>query len=230
MSHYLSVTAIYKRHLKDHLSFYEEMSSGELHTSPEQGAISNDPTRVVAPRIDTCTYAEAISPAFDPNRALLRRVFFIGPNKAKYVSIAFYPTRNYEPMFEIGAPDKTPLLTETQVRFMSEHLTAQCDALCNDEYYIARDADFKMNTCGGYRVARVSVGKQYIFFKLHELRYLSYIFFMIHNQLIRYSQSLPDVLTYVTLALNSNTYVEPRLDANKDILYYQLFKELKSIV
>jgi hypothetical protein len=113
---------------------------------------------------------------------------------------------------------------------MAEHLAAQCDALCQDEYYIVRDDDFKMNTAGGYRVARVSVGKQYIFFKLHELKYLSFIFFMVHNQLLSYTEALSDLMTYVSSALQSSTYVEPSPTANKSILYYQMFEELKSIV
>jgi hypothetical protein len=134
-------------------------------------------------------------------------------------------------MVEIGAVDKSPLLlTEQHVRLMAEHLPAQCDALCNDEYYICREVDFKMNTAGGYRVVRVSVGKQYIFFKLHELKYLSYILFMVRNKLIRYTEALHDVMTYITSALYSTTYVEPSPTANKTILYYQLYEELKSIV
>jgi hypothetical protein len=189
------------------------------------------PSHVTAPQIDMCTYAEAISPAFDPNRALLRRVFFIGPDKAKYVSIGFYPTKNYQPMVELGAHGKTPLLLDDgQVRHMAEHLAAQCDALCNNDYYITREGDFKMNTSGSYRVAIVSLRKQQIYFKLHELKYLSYIFFMVRNQLTRYTKALPDVLNYIASALYSTTYVEPSPAADKDILYYQLFEELKSIV
>jgi len=53
---------------------------------------------------------------------------------------------------------------------------------------------------------------------------------MIHNQLIRYTEALPDLMTYVILAIGSNTYVEPAIDASKNILYYQLFEELKSIM
>jgi len=104
-------------------------------------------------------------------------------------------------MVEIGALDKSPLLlTEQHVRLMAEHLPAQCDALCNNEYYICRGDDFKMNTASGYRVARVSVGKQYIFFKLHELKYLSYIFYMVRNQLTRYTEALHDVMScYVSI-------------------------------
>ena len=67
-------------------------------------------------------------------------------------------------MVEIGGHDKTPLLrTDQHVRLMAQHLPRQCEALCNDEYYICRDGEFKMNTACGCRVARVFVGKRYIF-------------------------------------------------------------------
>jgi hypothetical protein len=79
-------------------------------------------------------------------------------------------------------------------------------------------------------VLLVCLGKQrYIFFKLHELKYLSYILFMVRNQLTRYTEALQDVITYINLALYF-TYVEPPSSTVSGILYYQLFEELKSIV
>ena len=132
-------------------------------------------------------------------------------------------------MVEIGSPEKSPIiLTDRHIRFMAEHLLRQCDALCNDEHYICKDGDFKMNSAGNYR-AKVFLGKRSISFKLDELRYLS-IFFMVHNQLIRYTEAMRDVMKCVTSALYSTTYVEPPPNANKTILYYQRFEELKSIV
>ena len=106
--------------------------------------------------------------------------------------------------------------------------------MCRDEYYRVLNGDFKMNTAGSYKTAIVSLGenkkKKSIFFKLHELRYLPSIFFMIQNQLIRYTEAMAVVMNYVLLAISSNTYVEPPSDANKNILYYQLFEELKTII
>ena len=133
-------------------------------------------------------------------------------------------------MVEIGGPEKSPIiLSDRHVGFMAEHLPRQCDALCNNERYICKDEDFKMNSAGNYR-AKVFLGKRSVTFKLDELRYLSFIFFMVHNQLIRYTEAMPDVMNYVTSALYSTTYVEPPPNANKAILYYQLFEELKSYV
>jgi len=68
-----------------------------------------------------------------------------------------------------------------------------------------------------------------IIFKQHELRYLPFIFFMVQNQLNRYTEAMADVMNYVLLAISSKTYVEPPYDANKNILYYQ-FEELKKIM
>ena len=48
-----------------------------------------------------CTYWPN-NPAFDPKRVLLRRLFFINDVRTKYVSVGFYPARNYLPLLEFG--------------------------------------------------------------------------------------------------------------------------------
>ena len=53
---------------------------------------------------------------------------------------------------------------------------------------------------------------------------------MVKNQLIKYTEAMADVMNCVVLAIGSNTYVEPLSEANKNILYYQLFEELKIII
>jgi hypothetical protein len=131
----------------------------------------------MAPELNTCE--ETINPAFDSNRALFRRVFFITPVKNKYVSVAYYPNKIYQPSVEIRGADKSPLFFEEEhVRSIAEHLPRICDALCRDEYYICKSQDgrFRMNTTGNYRVARIYIDKKWMAFKLEELRYLSYIF------------------------------------------------------
>ena len=67
-------------------------------------------------------------------------------------------------------------------------------------------------------------------FKLCELQHLSDILYMVRNQLIRYTEAMPDVMKYVTVALYSDTYVELSVNASKAVVYYQLFEELKSFV
>ena len=50
---------------------------------------------------DFCTYWPN-NPAFDPKRVLLRRLFFINKYRTKYVSVGFYPARDYLPLVEFG--------------------------------------------------------------------------------------------------------------------------------
>jgi len=50
---------------------------------------------------DICTYWAA-NPAFDLQRLLLRRLFFLNTNNTKHVSVGFYPVRDYLPLVEFG--------------------------------------------------------------------------------------------------------------------------------
>jgi hypothetical protein len=48
--------------------------------------------------VDNCTYTEGIVDLlFDPKRVLLRRVFFLNPEKTKYISVGFYPGETINP-------------------------------------------------------------------------------------------------------------------------------------
>ena len=129
----------YKTQLNDrHMSFYVKMPSGKRRVQP-RGDDDDTASKLVvkAPEIDTCNSfpEDIISPAFDPNRFLLRRVFFIGPEKIKYISIGFHPTRNYQLLVELGGPEKIPIiLTDNHMRFLVEHLPRQITGLCTNVY------------------------------------------------------------------------------------------------
>ena len=43
--------------------------------------------------------------AFDPKRVLLRRLLSINQDRTKYVSVGFYPARDYLPLVEFGLPE-----------------------------------------------------------------------------------------------------------------------------
>jgi hypothetical protein len=74
--------------------------SGATAAAAADAANANDtiqPKRVSALTLDTCTYLlENISPPFYPQKVLLRRTFFIDPDKTIYVSVGYYPARNYD--------------------------------------------------------------------------------------------------------------------------------------
>jgi len=63
------------------------MSAKKRRSPIVEGEISNESKRVKAPEIDMYFNTDCINPLFDPNRVLLRRVFFIDPEKTKYISV-----------------------------------------------------------------------------------------------------------------------------------------------
>jgi hypothetical protein len=147
------------------------------------------------------------------------------------VSVGYYPTKDYQPFVEFGGVKKASLiLNEQHVRTMAEHLPRLYEAMCNDEHYSCKDGEFRMNTTGNYRVAWVYLGRQYMECKLRELRYLSYIFFMVRNQFTLYQTALNDVIAYVNSGQSSTSFVETPATANKSINYFQLLEELKAIL
>jgi len=51
---------------------------------------------------ETCRYLP-VSPVFDPQRLLLRRLFFINSDRTKYLFFGFYPVCDNQPLVEFGA-------------------------------------------------------------------------------------------------------------------------------
>jgi len=76
----------------------------------------------------------------------------------------------------------------------------------------------------------VKQNKRSVSLKLQELRYLNYILPIVQSQLARYTEAMGDVMNYVISAINATTYVAPPLSANRNILYFQLFEEIKTLM
>jgi len=96
-----------------------------------------------APELDTCL--DVVSTALaNPNRAILRRVFFIAEDKSKFVSVGFFPARGYQPLAEFGGAKKLPLLLNApQLQTMADNIAALCNALATNEQFSTKDGDFK---------------------------------------------------------------------------------------
>ena len=94
------------------------------------------------------------------------------------------------------------------------------------------DGEFAMHSASPFNTAILTVGKKKnrksVFIKLNDLRYLAYIFPMVENQL-KYTEAMPDVMNFVLATLNSPSSVEPPADASNNILFYQLYEELKTL-
>ena len=129
---------------------------------------------------------------------------------------------------ELGASTKIPVRLEKEhVRTFADHLLRICEAMCGDEQYTCVDVEFRLQTTGTYHVARVYLGKKYISLHLTELRYMMYMFHVVHNQQIIYLRALPDVINYARAAQLSTVYVEPATSASKSILYPNSMRNLR---
>ena len=149
---------------------YEEDSNVGL---PDAKSVPEPP-----PELDTCL--DVVSTALaNPNRAMLRCVFFIAEDKSKFLSLGHYPARGYQPLAEFGGAKKLPLpLNAQQLQRMADNIAALCNALSTNEHFSTNDGDFKMNTTGSYKVARVYLDKHYLPYTYEELRNLAYIMYM----------------------------------------------------
>ena len=48
-----------------------------------------------------------------------------------------------------------------------------------------------------------------VLIKLNDLRYLAYLFHLVENQLVKYTEVMPDVMNFVLATLNSTSSVDP---------------------
>ena len=196
--------------------------SARKRRSPTDAQAATDGGSSVPKRTDgldldtTGSCAEATSLLFDPNRVLLRRVFFLDPDKTRCISVGFYPSRNYQPLVQIGTPKQNPiLLLDHHETTLAEHLTAQVDALWRDEFYNVRDGEFSMHSATPCKTAILTLGekknRKSVFFKLQELRYLTYLFPIVQTQLAKYTETMADVMTYVLQRLIQQHMLRHRL-------------------
>jgi hypothetical protein len=112
----------------------------------------------------------------------------------------------------------------------SQNIYPDCARLCREEHYTCVDGEFKLATAGGYRIAKLDLGKQSLFLHYNELRYMLHMFHVVHTQQILYIRASADVMTYAATALSTTEYIEPATSANKAIIYPQLFEKLKTIM
>jgi hypothetical protein len=106
--------------------------------------------------IDICSLpVEGISAAFDPNQALIRRVFFLNEDR-KYVSVAFYPTQCYAAHVEFRTAKAAPTrLTEQQFTVLAEHLPRLWCPMCQRT---SGNHDAFWMTEGSFRTAWMYLG------------------------------------------------------------------------
>jgi hypothetical protein len=179
-----------------------------------------------------------VNSLFDPNRVLLRRIFFIVGDKTKYVSVSFYPARDYQPLVEFGTIRRGSGSGSKSIILASEHVDKLAERLLegsatSESSSVSGGGNFRLtrNRGGsGGGAARLYLDTQYISLTSEDLRYLARMFHILHKQLRDYIAAMPDVLSYVTASLTSTSYTEPAPNASPHINYPHLYKELISFV
>ena len=119
-------------------------------------------SRLRPTRSEPCTYGW---PAFEPSRLLLRCVFFLNDEKSRYVSVGFYPSRNYQPLVKFGGTRFQPLvLPADYVNIVVERLPGLVEAMCLNDRFVWRSENkvFKMNSKVTYSTARFIHDKHWI--------------------------------------------------------------------
>ena len=185
---------------------------------------------------EACTYWPP-NPAFDPKRVLLRRMFFINDDRTKYMSVGYYPARDYQPLVEFGAirrgGSKSLILADEQVTAMADCLPAIRDSMCvggDRVVFKCESGSFRLHTPRRHGSARLFVGTEYISLTQPDMDYLVRVFPIMQQQLRDYIIAMPDVLSYVTSSLASSIYVEPPPNASTFIDYHRLYEELVTFV
>lgn len=106
--------------------------------------------RNVQPKLrefDTWDFFDEATPAFT-ERVLLRSFYFVDEDRTQYVSVGFYPTRNYRPQVEFGAVkrNKTIFLVpaDQHVKTLADILPWTFEAMCCNEPYEQKDGVFRL--------------------------------------------------------------------------------------
>jgi len=141
-----------------------------------------------------------------------------------FVSVGFYPARDYKPLVEFGGirrwGSKRLVLADEEVDTLVGCLPAKRDSIC-----VGGESVTIKYEIGNYRIhtkrrrgsARLFICTEYISPTQLDMDYLVRVFNVVQQQLRDYLIALPEVLSYVTSFLTSLSYIEPMPNASKNI-------------
>jgi len=144
---------------------------------------------------------------------LVRRLFFINSNKTKYVSVGFYPAREFQPLVGFGAirrrRSKIILFTEKHIYMLAQCLPKMLVSICNGfraAFFVRCESGaFRLSPPRNYGSARLYFRTQYISLMKIALQYLARMFHVVQQKLSDDALALPDVLSCVASSINSVT-------------------------
>ena len=183
------------------------------------------------------TYWLAYS-AFVPKRSLFCRYFFINEDKTKYVSFRIYPFREYQPLLGFGffmlvGGSKATILNDEYVYGLAEDMPNLRDDKFSTEPFGGSECNsgaFRLNVTESLRMPVLYFDTQYITLTQLDFEYLARIYNVVKQQLRNLIPAMPDVLSYVTTAFTSVTYIEPVPNDSKQIEYVHLYPDVIAFV
>ena len=125
-------------------------------------------------------------------------MFFINEDKTKYVSVGYYPARDYQPLVEFGAirrgGSKCLILSDEEVTALADCLPAIRDSMCvgGDRVIKCESGNFRLHTPKRHGSARLFVGTEYISLTQPDIDYLVRVFPILQQQLRDYIIALPE--------------------------------------
>jgi len=162
------------------LPYHSAMTSRRKRSSvpADSAAARNKRMEELDPTPNICTYWPN-NPAFDPKRMLLRRLYFINEDRTKYVSVGFYPARDYLPLVVFGVlrragGPKTLILSDEQVDALAGTIPTLREDMCSGGARGCRcdSGAFQHDVSRSRRTARLYVGSQFISLTLQDIEYL----------------------------------------------------------
>ena len=120
-------------------------------------------------------------------------MFFINDDKTNYVSVCYYPARDYQPLVEFGSirrgGSKCLILADEQVAVLADCLPSIRDSMCIDRDRVVikcESGNFRPHTPRRHGSARLFVGTEYISLTLPDMDYLVRVFPILQQQLRDY--------------------------------------------
>jgi hypothetical protein len=166
--------------------------------------------------------------AAPPEAGVLRRIYFLNKDRSRFISIGYYPDRNYKPYVEIGGVKCGVILSAYYFTSLVNHLPKLAEHLSKDQAFRCDEETFHLRLLDGKRCVtiqcdglRISIGENYVNFLLSNSTVLLY-------QLGRYVFATSDVQSYAAKCTNNSSFVHPRDSVSQYVLYDAICDELNS--
>jgi hypothetical protein len=174
-------------------------------------------------RKPTRTRREVVAPL--PETVLHRRIYFLNTDRTRFISIGYYPDRNYEPHVEIGGVKCGVILTPYYFTTLVNHQPKLTENLCNKQQFKCDEETFCLRLLDNKRVTIQCDGLR-ICLTINDISFLLCNSTKLLYYVARYVFATSYVKTYAAKCSGSSEFVPPRDEVSQYILYDVICDEL----